>query len=145
MRAQRQSPVRGEGSFAAAARAARRGSGKRRRAAGSTRERGAAPSGASTGAFEALELRGGEQTKTLPVDGLFIAVGQQPANEPFRDLVRLDEAGYIAAGEDCQTSEPGVFAAGDCRQKAVRQLVTAAADGAVAGLAANAYLDGLNS
>ncbi len=95
--------------------------------------------------LEALELRGGEQTKTLPVDGLFIAVGQQPANEPFRDLVRLDEAGYIAAGEDCQTSEPGVFAAGDCRQKAVRQLVTAAADGAVAGLAANAYLDGLNS
>ncbi len=73
------------------------------------------------------------------VAGLFVAVGQIPQNEPFGDLVSLDDAGYIAAGEDCKTSCPGVFAAGDCRSKQVRQLSTAAADGAVAALAACEY------
>lgn len=91
----------------------------------------------------ALELRFGEQLETLAVDGLFVAVGQQPANEPFKDLVKLTEQGYIDAGEDCLTSAPGIFAAGDCRQKQVRQLATAAGDGAVAGLAAVNYLDNL--
>lgn len=93
--------------------------------------------------LDALELKFGESLETLPVNGLFIAVGQQPANEPFKELVELDEAGYILAGEDCRTSTPGVFAAGDCRTKTVRQLATAAGDGAVAGLAASAYLDNL--
>lgn len=92
----------------------------------------------------ALEVKFGDTFETLPVDGFFIAVGQQPANEPFKDLVALDESGYIAAGEDCLTTAPGVFAAGDCRTKGVRQLATAAGDGAVAGLAASAYLDSLN-
>lgn len=91
--------------------------------------------------LDAVELKFGERLETLPVDGLFIAVGQQPANEPFKALVELDEAGYIMAGEDCLTATPGVFAAGDCRTKAVRQLATAAGDGAVAGLAAVAYLE----
>lgn len=91
-----------------------------------------------------LELQFGEALETMPVDGLFIAVGQQPANEPFKDLVALDGNGYIAAGEDCLTSAPGVFAAGDCRTKPIRQLATAAGDGATAGLAASAYLDSLN-
>lgn len=90
-----------------------------------------------------LELKFGEALETMPVDGLFIAVGQQPANEPFKELVALDEGGYIAAGEDCLTSAPGVFAAGDCRTKPIRQLATAAGDGATAGLAASAYLDSL--
>lgn len=94
--------------------------------------------------LNALELKFGDALETLPIDGLFIAVGQQPANEPFKELVELDEAGYILAGEDCLTATPGVFAAGDCRTKNVRQLATAAGDGAVAGLAASAYLDGLN-
>ncbi len=88
-----------------------------------------------------LELRFGDETETIAVDGLFVAVGQQPANEPFKDLVKLNEQGYIVAGEDCITTAPGVFAAGDCREKTVRQLATAAGDGAVAGLAASAYLD----
>ncbi len=72
----------------------------------------------------------------ISVDGLFIAVGQTPDNEAFRGVVDLDEGGYIVAGEDCHTSAEGIFAAGDCRTKTVRQLTTAAADGAVAAIAA---------
>lgn len=71
----------------------------------------------------------------LALDGLFIAVGQQPENGAFAGAVALDERGYIVAGEDCRTSLSGVWAAGDCRTKAVRQLTTAAADGTVAALA----------
>ena len=80
------------------------------------------------------------EKKVLPVSALFVAIGQAPSNAAFAGLVDLDEAGYIRAGEDCKTSRPGVFAAGDCRTKSVRQLTTAAADGAVAALAAAAYL-----
>ena len=94
--------------------------------------------------LEGLELEGPEGLETMPVDGLFIAVGQQPANEPFKELVELDEGGYIVAGEDCLAATPGVYAAGDCRAKPIRQLVTAAGDGATAGLAASAYIDSLN-
>ena len=102
-------------------------------------------------ALEALggELRGvrlrdlkTEQEHTLAVEGLFIAVGQEPHNAPFASQIRLDGAGYIQAGEDCRTSLPGVFAAGDCRTKDVRQLTTAVGDGAVAALAACRYADG---
>jgi len=74
---------------------------------------------------------------TLPADGLFVAVGHVPNNGAFADLVELDGAGFIVAGENCKTSADGVFAAGDCRQKEVRQLTTAAADGAVAALQAS--------
>lgn len=81
------------------------------------------------------------QTRELPVDGLFVAVGQQPRNEIFANLVMTDDNGYFLAGEDCATSLPGVFAAGDCRVKTVRQLATAVGDGAVAGLAASRYVD----
>lgn len=73
----------------------------------------------------------------LSVDGLFVAVGQVPDNERFREAVKLDDKGYIVAGEDCRTGTDGIFAAGDCRTKSVRQLVTAAGDGAVAGLVAS--------
>lgn len=90
-----------------------------------------------------LELQFGEKKETMPMDGLFVAIGQQPSNEPFKGLVDLDESGYIDAGEDCRTSCEGIFAAGDCRKKQVRQLATAAGDGAVSGLAAIAYLDSL--
>ena len=72
----------------------------------------------------------------LKVDGVFIAVGQIPANSVFADVVELDQDGYIIAGEDCRTSAKGIYAAGDCRTKKVRQLITAASDGAVAALAA---------
>lgn len=77
----------------------------------------------------------GEESR-LEVSGLFVAIGQMPENEVFAKLVDLDENGYILAGEDCRTSVEGIFAAGDCRKKTVRQLTTAAADGAVAALAA---------
>lgn len=77
---------------------------------------------------------------SLAVSGVFIAVGQIPKNEMFADIVKLDGSGFILAAEDCVTSRPGIFAAGDCRTKEVRQLTTAAADGAVAALAACKYI-----
>lgn len=77
----------------------------------------------------------------IKVDGIFVAVGQIPKNDIFVNTVRLDGSGFILAAEDCATSHPGIFAAGDCRTKEVRQLTTAAADGAVAALAACQYID----
>lgn len=84
-------------------------------------------------------VKTGEESR-LDVEGLFIAVGQVPDNEAYRDVATLDEAGYIVAGEDCATGVPGIYAAGDCRTKTVRQLTTAAADGSVAALAACNWL-----
>lgn len=81
-----------------------------------------------------------KKQRELSVDGLFIAIGQVPANQAFANIIELDSQGYIVAGEDCQTKIPGIYAAGDCRTKSVRQLTTAAADGAVAALAACEYL-----
>lgn len=81
----------------------------------------------------------GEESE-LAVDGVFVAVGQIPQNELFRGAVEMDEGGFVAAGEDTKTNIPGVFAAGDTRQKLVRQLVTAAADGAVAAVMAGSYI-----
>ena len=77
----------------------------------------------------------------IPVTGLFVAVGHQPDNGIFAGLMALDEAGYADSGEDCMTKSAGVFVAGDCRKKGVRQLTTAVADGAVSALAACRYLD----
>ena len=79
--------------------------------------------------------------REIPVAGLFVAIGHAPDNGLFAGLMALDRAGYADALEDCLTKTPGVFAAGDCRAKAVRQLTTAAADGSVAALAACRYLD----
>lgn len=76
----------------------------------------------------------------IMVSGVFSAVGQTPKCEIFRGLVDLDESGYVVAGEDCKTSREGVFVAGDCRTKTVRQLTTAASDGAAAAIAASAYI-----
>ncbi len=82
----------------------------------------------------------GEQ-RTIPADGLFIAIGLIPENGPFADLADLNSYGYFASGEDCLTRTPGVYVAGDCRSKAIRQLTTACADGAVAALAACRYVN----
>ena len=90
-------------------------------------------------AIEVTDKNTGEK-KTIDVDGLFIAIGQMPENAAFAPLISLDNAGYISAGEDCKTNVEGIFTAGDCRTKTVRQLTTAAADGAVAALAACAYI-----
>lgn len=81
------------------------------------------------------------EERTLKVDGLFVAIGQAPDNQAFSDLVELDGKGYISAGESTLTKTPGIFTAGDCRTKAIRQLATAASDGAVAGLAAVSYIN----
>ena len=89
---------------------------------------------------EALRLAGPEGETTLPVAGVFAAVGLIPDNAPFSPPVELDQGGYIRSGEDCATNVPGVFAAGDTRTKDLRQLVTAAADGAAAASRAGQYL-----
>ena len=78
---------------------------------------------------------------TIALDGLFVAIGLVPQNEPFSNVVALDERGYVDAGEDCVTSARGIFTAGDCRRKRIRQVTTAAADGAIAALAACDYVD----
>ena len=80
----------------------------------------------------------GEYTD-LPVDGIFVAVGQEPENEPFASVVPLDEQGYVIADENC-TLQNGIFVAGDCRTKRVRQIATAVGDGASAAVAACRYL-----
>ncbi len=79
--------------------------------------------------------------RTIPCEGLFIAIGLIPENEPFAGLAELNSYGYFASGEDCLTRTPGVFVAGDCRSKSVRQVTTACADGAVAALAACRYVN----
>ena len=76
----------------------------------------------------------------LELDGLFISVGRSPATELFRGQLELDAGGYIIAGESTQTNIPGVFAVGDVRTKTVRQIVTAASDGAVAAHYVEEYL-----
>lgn len=75
----------------------------------------------------------------LNVAGVFIAVGIHPNTEPVRECLKLDESGYIQAGEDCATEVPGLFAAGDVRKKPIRQIITAVADGANAAVAAGAF------
>lgn len=95
--------------------------------------------GEKLNAIEVSHIPDGE-TRTIPVEGLFVAIGQMPDNDKFSEVVELDKGGYISAGEDCKTQAPGIFAAGDCRTKVVRQLTTAAADGAVSALAACEFL-----
>ncbi len=91
-----------------------------------------------TGAMLKNVLTGEEAV--LSLDGLFVSVGRSPETQLFRGQLQLDDAGYIVAGESTQTDIPGVYAAGDVRTKAVRQIVTAAADGAVAAYYAESYL-----
>ncbi len=78
--------------------------------------------------------------KELTVDGMFVAIGLIPQNEAFADVIALNDMGYAASGEDCCTNAAGIFVAGDCRNKRIRQVTTAAADGAVAALAACSYI-----
>ncbi len=81
------------------------------------------------------------EKKHLKVDGAFLAVGLVPENQAFAHLGKLNDWGYFASGEDCCTQTPGVYVAGDCRSKTIRQVVTAASDGAIAAMAACRYLD----
>ncbi len=96
-------------------------------------------------ALESLTLRreaDGAESK-LEVSGLFVAIGLIPGNAAFADIAGLDEWGYIDSDENCLTKTPGVFTAGDCRKKQIRQITTAAADGSVAALAACRYIDSM--
>lgn len=95
------------------------------------------------GSLAALHLNHAETGNTLPIDGLFVAIGHVPDNWAFASLLTLDASGYALSGEDCLTRTPGLFVAGDCRAKSIRQVTTAAADGSVAALAACSYLDAL--
>ena len=95
------------------------------------------------------ELRGVEilekdgASRKIQCDGLFVAIGLIPENEPFADLADLNSFGYFDSAEQCLTKTPGIFIAGDCRSKNVRQLTTAVADGATAALAACRYINAL--
>lgn len=83
------------------------------------------------------------ETEDKQVDGVFMYVGNSPATDLVKDLVDLDDRGYIVTGENMATSCPGLFAAGDVRQKLLRQVVTAVADGAIAAVAAEKYLESM--
>jgi thioredoxin reductase (NADPH) len=95
--------------------------------------------GALTGLKLRSEIDGSESR--IAVDGAFLAVGLKPENENFAALANLNNWGYFDSAEDCCTATAGVFVAGDCRSKHIRQVVTAAADGAIAAMAACRYLE----
>ena len=90
---------------------------------------------------EALALRNLKEDiiSSLPVSGVFVAVGIRPGTELIQGLVECDENGYVLAGEDCATNVPGLYVAGDVRKKPLRQIVTAVADGANAAVSAGNY------
>ena len=90
--------------------------------------------------FEGVVLSSSDGKEELKLDGLFVAIGLIPQNEDFADVITLDDRGYVASDENCLTNIDGIFVAGDCRKKNIRQVATAAADGAVAALAACEYL-----
>jgi len=93
--------------------------------------------------LESIEVTNKDgQSTIINISGLFIAVGRVPENENFRKIIKLNEAGYVEAKEDCHTNVEGIFTAGDNRVKTVRQLVTATADGAVAATEAIKYING---
>ena len=92
-------------------------------------------------AIEISNLDGSK--KEINVSGLFVAIGKIPENENFKDLIKMDDNGYIIAGEDCHTNIDGIFVAGDNRTKMLRQLVTATSDGAIAATEAIHYLENM--
>ena len=94
-------------------------------------------------ALNGIVIKRGEERRTLLIDGMFVAIGLIPQNEIVEELVTLNPWGYIDAGESCLTNAKGIFVAGDCRSKKIRQVATACADGAVAALAACDYVDSL--
>lgn len=94
--------------------------------------------------FKGIKIKNDEsgEISELLCDGMFVAIGLAPENDMFADLASLNAWGYFDSAEDCTTKTPGVYVAGDCRSKRIRQITTATADGAVAALAACAYIDG---
>ena len=88
-----------------------------------------------------ITVTDGSKSYDISLDGMFVAIGLLPQNEAFAEIVSLDKNGYVDSGEECLTTAEGIFVAGDCRTKRIRQVATAAADGAVAALAACNYLN----
>lgn len=88
-----------------------------------------------------IEQASNGERRVLSVDGVFVAIGLIPQNDAFASLLNLDERGYVDTNEQCTTRTPGIFVAGDCRKKQIRQVATAVADGAVAALAACDFID----
>ena len=82
-----------------------------------------------------------DDTTTLKIDGLFIAIGHIPVSEMFNNLIKTDEKGYIISNEECTTNIEGIFVAGDIREKNVRQLTTACSDGTIAAINACKYIE----
>ena len=94
-----------------------------------------------TDTFSGIIIKKGDELIDLTVDGMFIAIGLEPDNTPFKEVCDLNEWGYVIADEDCLTKTPGVFVAGDCRTKKLRQITTATSDGAYAAVNACRYID----
>ncbi len=95
--------------------------------------------------LKAIEYKDADGTiKTHEIPAVFVAIGQIPDNKAFANVVDLDQNGYIIADESCKTKTEGLFVAGDCRTKAVRQVATAVADGAIAATNASMYLESLD-
>lgn len=96
------------------------------------------------GALKEVVYETDGKEEKLPVDGAFVAIGLIPENEAFSALVKLNDYGYVESTEACLTNTDGIFVAGDCRTKSIRQVTTATADGATAALAACRYIDSLS-
>lgn len=92
----------------------------------------------------ALEDTQSGARRAIDVKGVFVEIGQIPQNDLLKPLIPLDADGYVPSGEDCATPIAGLFVAGDCRAKSLRQLTTAVSDGAIAATAAGEYLDRLD-
>ncbi|MCQ2441216.1 MAG: NAD(P)/FAD-dependent oxidoreductase [Clostridia bacterium] len=93
--------------------------------------------------FKGVNLDKNGQKSKLSLDGLFIAIGLIPQNEPFAEVLELDDRGYAKTDETCLTKTDGIFVAGDCRTKKIRQVATACSDGAISALAACDYVENL--
>ena len=97
--------------------------------------------------FEGIRIKNTEteEESDIIVDSIFVAIGQQPENEPFKNVVKLNDYGYIISDESCipETDKKGIFTAGDCRTKKIRQIATAVSDGATAALEACNFVDSL--
>jgi thioredoxin reductase (NADPH) len=93
--------------------------------------------------LQGIQIKREEKEETISVDGVFVAIGLIPALPPFQSNIELDEGGYANSDESCLTKTKGIFVAGDCRKKSVRQLTTAVSDGTVAAIAACEYINSL--
>ena len=93
--------------------------------------------------FAGVEIEKNGLKEEIACDGLFVAIGLIPENDPFKELAELNSYGYFDSDESCLTKTAGIFVAGDCRSKTVRQVTTAAADGSIAALAACRYINEL--